>query len=215
MNQPSIIAQHKQALRRTMQQRRSALSAGERARASAAANARLTSLPELGAAVTQRACIAGYAATPMEMDPASALADIARGGARVAYPRVTTSTPRLRLHVGTAEGLRPGRYGISEPDAAWPEVSPDELAVVIVPGLAFDERGRRLGFGGGYYDELLGSLPAERKPFVVGLGFDFQVVEDCPAEAHDAQLDAVVTELRVLRRRDHEAGARATKGGTP
>jgi 5-formyltetrahydrofolate cyclo-ligase len=215
MTQPSLIAQHKQALRRTMQQRRTALSAGERAHASAAASARLTSLPELGAAVAERACIAGYAATPIELDPAPALADLSRGGGRVAYPRVTTGTPRLRLHVGDPGGLLPGRFGILEPDVAWPEVSPDELAVVIVPGLAFDGRGRRLGFGGGYYDELLGSLPSEKKPFVVGLGYDFQVVDDCPAEAHDAHLDAVVTEARVLRCQGPAAGVGAAKGGTP
>jgi 5-formyltetrahydrofolate cyclo-ligase len=76
-----------------------------------------------------------------------------------------------------------------------------------VPGLAFDGRGNRLGFGGGYYDEWLAAAADRRPGLVVGLGYDFQVVDACPADERDARVDCVVTDARVIRCLDDDGGA--------
>lgn len=93
------------------------------------------------------------------------------------------------------EELADGRYGVPEPTG--PAVALEPGDVVVVPGLAFDGDGGRLGRGGGYYDRTF--PPGTRAPFLVGIGFDFQRVEAVPAGAHDRRLDAVVTERETIR----------------
>jgi 5-formyltetrahydrofolate cyclo-ligase len=70
---------------------------------------------------------------------------------------------------------------------------------MILPGLAFDRDGRRLGYGGGYYDEAVGRLRAAGRGFLVALGYDFQLVERCPAGDGDVTVDCVVTDAQVVR----------------
>jgi 5-formyltetrahydrofolate cyclo-ligase len=195
----SLLIDEKRSLRRVMRERRAALPADERARAAAAGCARLAALAALGApAVAGGRVVAGFVAKGAEIDPAAALDEVRRRGARVALPRVSdTARPRLRFHLARpGEPLVPGRFGIPEPDPAAPEVALGDVAVMIVPGLAFDAGGGRLGAGGGYYDELLAERTAP-PPVLVGFGFDFQVVERCPAEARDRRVDWVVTDARA------------------
>jgi 5-formyltetrahydrofolate cyclo-ligase len=189
----------KAALRREMRDRRKALSAQARAAAATAACGRLQALPEWSAA----AVIAGYAALPSELDPAAALGAARARGATVALPRVDDRrAPRLRFHlVAGPEDLAPGAFGIHEPREGCPEVDPGRLDVLLLPGLAFDEAGGRLGYGKGYYDELVGPLRAAGGPFSVGFGFDFQIVGRCPVGPGDIPIDCVVTETRVVRPR--------------
>ncbi len=95
--------------------------------------------------------------------------------------------------------MAPGPYGLLEPLASAPEVGAEAIDVMILPGLAFDRQGRRLGYGGGYYDEAAGRLRAAGRGFLVGVAYDFQIVDDCPAGAADVGVDCVVTERRVVR----------------
>ncbi len=85
--------------------------------------------------------------------------------------------------------LFPGIYGLKEPGPEAPELKPDELDLIVIPGLAFDERGFRLGHGAGYYDRFL----AHTNAFKLGLGYDFQLVPELPVEDHDVKLDALLT----------------------
>jgi 5-formyltetrahydrofolate cyclo-ligase len=97
-----------------------------------------------------------------------------------------------------------GRYSLREPRADLPELALDELDVVIVPGLAFDATGARLGRGGGFYDRLLeriATLPAGKRPTCVGVCLDEQMVEKVPVEAHDLRVDMMVTPSRNVPRR--------------
>ena len=182
---------------------RAALPERERRGRSEAASARLLALPELAAlAGADAKTLAGYLAVKGEIDPAPALAAVAAWGAAVALPRVAPEAPRLRFHRADAGPLTRGRFGLEEPDGSAPEIGLDELDVVIVPGLAFDAEGRRLGFGGGYYDGAFGDLASAdpgKRPALIGLCYDFQIVARCPAGDGDVPVDLVVTDARVLR----------------
>ncbi|HVV51896.1 MAG TPA: 5-formyltetrahydrofolate cyclo-ligase [Polyangia bacterium] len=206
----SPLIDDKRALRREMGEKRAALAEAERRARSAAATARLLALPELAA--PRGLAIAGYVAAKGELDPAPALAELAASGGTVALPRVSAEAPRLRFHRADAGALAPGAYGLLEPAASAPEVPAGALDVVIAPGLAFDAEGRRLGFGGGYYDGAFGAAaasgPGAKRPLLIGLGYDFQVVARCPASAADVPVDVVVTDARVLRAPRSPAGAR-------
>jgi len=85
-----------------------------------------------------------------------------------------------------------GPYKTKQPSYSKDKLTKFDFA--IVPGVAFDERGNRLGYGKGYYDKLL----AKNKATKVGLAFDIQIVDDIPAESHDIQMDFIVTETRVI-----------------
>ncbi|MHC5026284.1 MAG: 5-formyltetrahydrofolate cyclo-ligase [Planctomycetota bacterium] len=95
-------------------------------------------------------------------------------------------------------------HGLRFPRNAGP-ILPQLIDIVIVPGLAFDDCGHRLGRGGGFYDRFLGRI--RQTATTVGLAFDQQVIPQVPVEAHDLPLDMVVTERRVMR-----AGTRARRG---
>jgi 5-formyltetrahydrofolate cyclo-ligase len=197
-----------------MSERRAGLPAVERrARAEAAAE-RLLALPELAELAGRT--IAAYVAVKGELDPAPALERARARGCRVALPRVSREPPRLRFHeVAPGEALAPmsmsGAFGLLEPAAGSPEVALEDLDLVIVPGLAFDGEGRRLGFGGGYYDGALASARAHAAggPELIGIAYDFQIVDVCPAGDGDLPVDLVVTDGRVLRR-----AGRPDPGGT-
>jgi 5-formyltetrahydrofolate cyclo-ligase len=111
---------------------------------------------------------------------------------------VSDAAPRLRFHLQQSEvRLRKGRFGIKEPPETAPEVRPGEVAVMIVPGLAFDAAGRRVGFGGGYYDGVIDEARAGGAS-IVGFAYDFQIVDLCPAGPDDRSVDLIVTDARVI-----------------
>jgi 5-formyltetrahydrofolate cyclo-ligase len=183
-----------------MSERRAGLPAVERGTRAEAATALLLALPEL-AELTGRT-IAAYVAVKGELDPAAALERARARGCRVALPRVSREAPRLRFHeVAAGAALAPtsGPLGLHEPDAGSPELAIADLDVMIVPGLAFDAEGRRLGFGGGYYDGALAVARASGRTALIGMAYDFQIVDDCPAGEADLPVDLVVTDARVLR----------------
>ena len=95
--------------------------------------------------------------------------------------------------------LRAGAFGIPEPAPDAPEVAIADLALLIVPGVAFDPVGRRLGFGGGYYDGVIDEARAAGA-VAIGLAYDFQIVDDCPAGPADVGVDAIVTDAQRLSR---------------
>lgn len=89
--------------------------------------------------------------------------------------------------------LSKGGFGIPEPEPdRCPLIQPDQLDLVFVPGLAFDNDGYRVGYGGGYYDKLLADL--EPSALTVGVCYQFQLIDRCPREDHDRAVDRVITE---------------------
>ena len=93
---------------------------------------------------------------------------------------------------GDLEQLRRGRFGILEPYGSQRVIHPQEIGCITVPGVAFDSRGGRLGFGKGYYDRFLGQLPATT--YRCGLAFGIQVVPCVPQGSHDICMHGIVTE---------------------
>ena len=129
-----------------------------------------------------------YRAIPPELSVVGLTLAAWRAGKRVAFPRVVEGPEGLRLHeVGSWDGLRPGRFGVPEPAPASPEVDAAELDLAVVPGVAFDGSGGRLGRGGGYYDRLLARLACP----AWGVAFSCQMVAQVPAEDHDRRVHAV------------------------
>lgn len=124
-----------------------------------------------------------------------ALAD----GKRVAVPVTVTSSKRLyaaEIRDPDRDLRRRGPFGIPQPGRAGRRIPLKKLDLVLMPGVAFDRRGHRLGRGGGYFDRLLARLPAAARR--VGLAFEFQLLRELPVESHDLPACAVVTEKEVI-----------------
>ncbi|MBS3942340.1 MAG: 5-formyltetrahydrofolate cyclo-ligase [Actinobacteria bacterium] len=180
----------KSALRASARAARSAMSPAERTEASARLVARLARVTELRRART----VLLYAASGQEADPVGVLPRLLDRGVRTLFPRVRDDHLDL-VAASDLRTLRLGYRGIAEPVGA--AVDPAVVDVAIVPGVAFDLRGGRLGQGGGHYDRLLALLPATTTR--IGVCFACQVVPQVPREPHDAAVDLVVTD-RITHR---------------
>ncbi len=89
------------------------------------------------------------------------------------------------------------RHGVREPAPELASTPLGELEVLVVPGLAFDRSGVRLGRGGGYYDRSLGGASVDTRPRTVGVAFACQCVDELPTATHDLRVDTIVTEHGV------------------
>ena len=116
-------------------------------------------------------------------------------------PRVNRKEDRLDLYtIATFEDLVRSSYGILEPPKdRQPDISPQDLDLILSPGVVFDVLGNRIGYGAGYYDKLLPNVRTEC--VVCGLAFDLQIVANglIPVEPHDIPLDYLITEHRIIR----------------
>ncbi len=184
----------KEALRRRLLAERAALPPDAARRQGEAAQ---DALAAYAAARGPRA-VALYAPIGAELPTARLHVGLKALGVAIAYPLVTPGRPALSFHLvaDPADLVPVGRYRIPSPEPArHPEVALDALDLVVVPGIAFDRRGRRLGYGAGYYDRTVAALPPAR---LTGLGYGLQIVEAIPDEPHDLRLGVVATETGVL-----------------
>ncbi len=147
--------------------------------------------------VAAGAMVAGYVSLPDEADPHILLKKLVDKGCELCFPRVAERDKALIFHRWQPGGVfEPGAFGVPEPSAHWPETTP---SVLLVPMLAFDAEGHRLGYGGGYYDRTLEALRKTGSIRAIGVAFSGQEVASLPRQAHDQQLDMIVTELGVRR----------------
>lgn len=184
----------KRALRERVVTLREALPAADRDAAARAIAARILALPALAAAHTVLLTLPFRSEWDTRILVAGALA----AGKSVALPRVDRALRMLALHSirDPRSDVEPGYRGIPEPRAGCPVVAPGAIEWVLVPGVAFDATGGRLGYGGGFYDRLLPLLSAG-VPRVAG-ALELQVVDRVPAAPHDCRVDTIVTELRTI-----------------
>ena len=183
----------KDDIRRRMRALRKALAPEERERASKVICAKLINddLISVAAAPFEGdGAVAVYLASPDEIDLSEFILEMLGSGVKVVAPRWNGETYELaKLKSLSENDLRRGPMNILEPAEAE-IVKPSEVAVWIVPGLAFTIHGDRLGYGGGWYDRLM----ANAKGFKIGVAHEFQIAEDLPHEPHDLRLDRVLTD---------------------
>ena len=193
-------ASEKQALRRRVLARRGALTEAEHAEASRKIVQRVAGLGEFQEAET----VLLFASFGDEVDTWGLMRQAAAAGKRVVLPRVKKRKPDMELRVVTdfGEQLEPGAMGIMEPVEECPEVRRAELDLIVLPGVAFDLTGGRLGYGGGYYDRLMGGLAEDGcRPALVAIAFEVQIVDEVPMGEGDVRVPLIVTEEREIKAR--------------
>jgi 5-formyltetrahydrofolate cyclo-ligase len=183
------IEEAKAALRKKALAARAALAAEDRAEAAR----EVARLFFENIAYEPEDVVAGYWRIRDELDCQPILVRLMDTGQQVVLPVVQGANAPLDLRLWEADQpLYEAGFGTLAPSDLAPRAEPD---VVLMPLLGFDEKGTRLGYGGGYYDRTLASLP--RKPMLVGLAFSVQEVGTIPRDDHDVPLDAVITEAGV------------------
>jgi len=173
-----------------MRDRLKKMSAEERAAASAQARALLTAQP-----IWKRAqSVLLFAPLPEELDVWPLLAEALAAGKRVALLRFEpeSKTYAARQIENPDTDLLVGHFGIREPKEQCARLSSNGVELILVPGVAFDLQGRRLGRGKGYYDRLLAVMRGAR----CGVAFDQQLAPEIPVGAHDAKMNCLLTPTR-------------------
>lgn len=193
------IARAKRSLRQEMAAKRSCVDAEFRAAAGAAIAASIFALPEFEAASR----VVAYVARPDEAPLDAVLHRVLNGGRCLLVPRIEAERLAF-VAVEDLTTLQPNAFGVCEPSHGRPSSVLERGDLILVPGLAFDRSGARLGRGGGHYDR---SLPPDLAVF--GVAYSFQLVEVVPAAPFDRKTEGVVTELGVIRVgvRDHAGDA--------
>lgn len=185
----------KKSLRRQMLEKRKSLSPREGEQAGLLVQrAFLASAEFAGAQV-----LALYAPIQREVGTEKVALAALSAGKAVLYPAVSGDSLVFRRVADVAE-LRKGAFGIGEPDAANEPFVPSAADVIVIPGVAFDLKGHRIGYGKGYYDRALHTL--EGKGRLVGFCYEFQLVDEIAGEPHDVRVDKIITEKRIIRCRD-------------
>jgi 5-formyltetrahydrofolate cyclo-ligase len=171
--------------------RRDAIPAAERAQAAEAIAAR-----GLPLAIKPGAIVSGFMPLKTEISPLPLMRKLAAAGAQLALPAIAGRGKRLIMRAfAFGDELASGQWGIREPKADAPEVAPD---ILLVPLLAFDRSGHRIGYGAGYYDMTIAKLRAMKPLIAAGIAFAAQEVDQVPVTARDARLDLVLTERDVI-----------------
>jgi 5-formyltetrahydrofolate cyclo-ligase len=147
-------------------------------------------------AIAPGAIVAGFMPLTSEINPLPLMQKLAGEGARLALPVIAGRGKPLVMRAWEfGAALNRGQWGIREPKPEAPEVEPD---ILLVPLLAFDRVGHRIGYGAGYYDLTIAHLRARKAMLAVGLAFAIQEVPAVPATPRDARLDLVLTERGAI-----------------
>lgn len=181
----------KLALRNRMRAVRQALPESACDARSSAITKRLLALPEVDGAET----ILAFASIRNEVRTRASMAAAWAAGKRVVLPRVAGDELQLCL-VDSETVLVEGAFSVPEPPETSAIVPPSQVDVALVPALAVDPRGYRIGYGGGYYDKL---IPQLRRACTCAVAYDFQLIAEVPELPFDVAVDVVVTDRRVIR----------------
>jgi len=187
-----MIASDKDTLRRELMARRAGLSAEAVSTASEDALSLIRSLAEW----RQAREVLVYWPVRGEVDVRPLVAELWQRGCRVLMPRCRPDAyGEMDIACAACEDeLVPGPFTLMEPDAGkCPPVDHCSPDMALIPGVCFDRRGYRLGFGGGYYDRLL-ATEGMKRPLLLGIGYSFQLVESLPVQPWDMPVDIVCTE---------------------
>ncbi len=185
-----LIGKRKQELRRYMLNLRDSLSKEEMVRVSRIIQEKVLESDEFNSSYI----VGLYSPIGSEVDTSTLAKRVIESCRVLAYPRIEDKYTMVFARVrDPTMDLTLGRYGILEPSDSCEMVKPD---LIIVPGLVWDERGYRIGYGKGYYDRYLSSNPDAAK---IGLAYDFQVLSSIPHSESDVRVNMIVTEKRSIR----------------
>ena len=183
------VIEEKKALRTYIRQTERTLDPAYKAESSEAICHCVLALEEYRAA----GIVFAFAGTVHEIDTSLLLKETLAAGKTLVLPRCAEGHALDLCVVTSMDELVPGMYGILEPKTVR-KADENNIDVILVPGLAFDRNGGRMGFGKGYYDRLLESSKAVK----IGLCYDFQILEKIPTESHDVPMNFVITEKEIL-----------------
>jgi 5-formyltetrahydrofolate cyclo-ligase len=188
------VSSEKTDLRREITSRRDCIPGPVRAIKDEAICERFVSLP----AYKKARSLLLFASFRSEVSTTPIIRHALNDGKRVCLPRVNRAERKLDLfYINGIEDLESGYMGIPEPvEAPERKVSPGEMDLIMMPGIAFDSEGGRLGYGGGYYDRLIGGM--ERRPPLVAVAYEEQILEKIPVEEHDIRVDVIITDRRLI-----------------
>lgn len=189
----------KKSLRQEMLAKRDSLNKGTVKRKSDLVLKRLYALAEFKAAK----CVMCYVSFRNEVDTEPLIRKCLAEGKRVVIPKIDHKKKEIIICElkDFDKELVCNHLGIMEPKEEFVrEIEREKVDFVIVPGIAFDSRGHRLGWGGGYYDKFIAAL--QHKVKLAALAFEYQIVESIPTEAHDQKVDLIVTESKILALRN-------------
>ncbi|OGO95714.1 MAG: 5-formyltetrahydrofolate cyclo-ligase [Coxiella sp. RIFCSPHIGHO2_12_FULL_44_14] len=195
-----MTSAQKKHIRQLLRQQRHQLSFQEKTIAAEKIMQQLLALPEF------QSChhLACYVAHDNEVDLHAMIHTVTTEEKRYYYlPVLDLHNPhRLEFYTyQSGDTLITNRYGIPEPDITHQQrIAPQELAIVLVPLVAFDEYGHRIGRGAGYYDRTFAFLletPRRTRPLLIGLAYDFQQVEPIEPDSWDITLNKIITEKRT------------------
>jgi 5-formyltetrahydrofolate cyclo-ligase len=193
------LREAKRALREEVLARREAIDATAREAMSKTILDRIAALDAFDAATT----VLAYAGFGAELQTDGFMHTVLGRGKTLILPRVEGGALGLYAVQDLQRELVPGTWGIRQPDPQTCErVEPSRVDFVLAPGVAFDARGGRLGYGGGFYDRLLSGL--HPRPALVAGAFEIQVVERVPVDETDVRVDEVVTERQGYRAQTRE-----------
>lgn len=184
----------KKSIRKEVLLKRDSIDLKEKERKDQLIRDRVFLLPQFEKAET----IFYFASIHSEVFTLSQIKEAWRRGKRVILPRVDKGLKGLRLYeVNDLNELRPGCMGIPEPDVP-PDRERDinDVDLVVMPGVAFDPYGNRLGYGAGYYDRLLARLKKDIP--LVAIAYEEQIVDSLPHESHDVRVHMIVTDKRII-----------------
>lgn len=188
----AVLAANKKALRASIKQKRRALSIEYRQQASRKMQAELTRLPCYQAAEY----IMLYMAMQDEVQLDELIAMVLKDGKKAVIPLVTGAGLMEAVELSDMADLVPDKYGIKTVSEEKRRlIAPDKIDLIIVPGVAFDKAGHRLGMGGGFYDRFM--LRASRA-VRAALAYDCQLLVAVPAEVHDLTVDYIITEKQNI-----------------
>lgn len=194
MNTPTenrTLAVEKRKLRQAMQAKRMAMPHAAIAHASASVARHFADHPILAFAPS----FAGYIPMRSEVDVRPVFTQMERYHKRTAMPAMTEQKTLLFREWKIGDPLIRHALGVEEPAPTAPTMIP---AIILVPLLAFDGDGYRLGYGGGFYDRTMEAMRQfETPPLFIGVAYSSQEIEQVPTDGHDARLDGVLTELGV------------------
>ena len=185
------IAQEKDTLRNEMKRLRRALAQTEQEAISAAVKEQIFSMPEFA----KCQIFFTYLSYGKELCTHELPTQAIKAGKLVAAPKVTGDGRMVFYQVESLLDCAPGAFGILEPQGGRQLTPKMGDSFLLLPGLAFTRTGKRLGYGGGYYDRYAGAHP---QAFLAAPSYPFAVLEDLPGEAHDIRADALVLAQEIV-----------------